>query len=224
MARIFSILAGLSLLALIANLVLGLGTGDMEGETRKVWESAKKLQRAEGSYLSDEPQRLAARRELDEVRQAYRPSLSKLRRHIWVGVLASLLTLLVNSVAITYFLGTARWCREVVETYDLDRQPARTSLQYKRQVFFLAFGSMVVILAIVILGALADPTRNPQDELSYVGRWRLAHFSLAVLGVAWIGLAYWWQVQRITANSQIIQSIMQQVEQIAPESTKESTA
>ena len=45
--------------------------------------------------------------------------------HRLSGVLAALLVVLVNSMAVTYFIGTGRWCREVVETYGLDPEIGR---------------------------------------------------------------------------------------------------
>lgn len=40
--------------------------------------------------------------------------------HRLSGVLAALVVVLVNSMAVTYFVGTSRWVREVVETYGLE--------------------------------------------------------------------------------------------------------
>ena len=39
--------------------------------------------------------------------------------HRLSGVLAALVVVLVNSMAVTYFVGTSRWVREVAETYGL---------------------------------------------------------------------------------------------------------
>jgi hypothetical protein len=47
--------------------------------------------------------------------------------HILLGVLAALVTVLVNSISVTYFIGTSRWCKEVADVYHLDPElPRRT--------------------------------------------------------------------------------------------------
>ena len=215
--RVFTILALLSLVALGTNIVLGLRTGDLAAETRQMRQVADQYKRTARSLLKDSAEKEAARVAFEQARSEFQPKLARLTLHIWVGIVAGLLTLLVNAVAITYFLGTARWCREVVETYDLDRELAQQSLAHKRRVFFLAFISMAVILAIVVFGALADPVRSYRSDLSELTRWRLTHFFLALLGTGWIGLAYYWQIQRAAANARIIRTIMEQVEQKATE-------
>ena len=40
--------------------------------------------------------------------------------HRLSGVFSGLTVVLVNSMTVTYFIGTGRWCREVAETYSLD--------------------------------------------------------------------------------------------------------
>ena len=39
--------------------------------------------------------------------------------HRLSGVAAALAVVLVNSIVVTYFVGTSRWCKEVAETYQL---------------------------------------------------------------------------------------------------------
>ena len=40
--------------------------------------------------------------------------------HKLMGIATAIMVMLVCSIAVTYFIGTSRWCREVVETYDLN--------------------------------------------------------------------------------------------------------
>lgn len=220
-ARIFSVLAAISTLCLVTNLVLGLRTGDMEAATRRVFESAQEYYAKTNSHIATEAQKKSAQEQLDQAQAEFAPMLSRLTLHIWVGIVTALLTLLVNAVAITYFIGTARWCREVVETFDLDRNLAFESLQRKRRVFVLGFLSMLVILAIVFCGALADPTRSLQPDTTALAKWRFAHFTVAVLGSAWIILAYGIQIRHIAANSSVIATIMDRVE-LASERDREA--
>ncbi|MEX0611406.1 MAG: hypothetical protein WD229_04735, partial [Pirellulales bacterium] len=47
--------------------------------------------------------------------------------HRLTGIAAALGVVFVESVIVTYFIGTSRWCREVVETYGLDRTAVEAS-------------------------------------------------------------------------------------------------
>ena len=40
--------------------------------------------------------------------------------HRLTGMAAALGVVFVESVVVTYFIGTSRWCKEVSETYQLD--------------------------------------------------------------------------------------------------------
>ena len=40
------------------------------------------------------------------------------------GTSAALAVVFVHSIAVTYFIGTSRWCKEVTETYQLDASSA----------------------------------------------------------------------------------------------------
>lgn len=42
-----------------------------------------------------------------------------------MGIATGLLALFVNSVSVTYFIGTSRWCKEVVDTYELETELAK---------------------------------------------------------------------------------------------------
>jgi len=77
--------------------------------------------------------------------------------HRLSGVLAALLVVLVNSMAVTYFIGTGRWCREVVETYGLDAALIGRSKRLKRGAFPFAVIGMLSMVGIVALGGAADP-------------------------------------------------------------------
>ena len=59
----------------------------------------------------------------------------KARVHRLMGVAAAIVVVLVNSIVVTYFIGTSRWCKEVVDTYSLDRELVRRSARLKRRTF-----------------------------------------------------------------------------------------
>ena len=64
--------------------------------------------------------------------------------HRLSGVFAALMVVLVNSMAVTYFIGTGRWCREVVETYGLSAALTQGAKAIKRAAFP---GSVIGMLA-----------------------------------------------------------------------------
>ena len=75
--------------------------------------------------------------------------------HRLSGVLAALMVVLVNSMAVTYFIGTGRWCREVVETYGLDGSYIERSRRLKRSAFpFALLGMLAVVTVVAVSVAL----------------------------------------------------------------------
>ncbi len=77
--------------------------------------------------------------------------------HRLLGVAAGILVVLVNSIVVTYFIGTSRWCKEVVETYQLNPELVRRSVALKRRAFPWALSGMLVIIGVTALGGAADP-------------------------------------------------------------------
>ena len=58
--------------------------------------------------------------------------------HRLTGIAAALGVVFVESVVVTYFIGTSRWCKEVTETYRLDPNRVRQSNRLKRRAFAVA--------------------------------------------------------------------------------------
>jgi hypothetical protein len=133
--------------------------------------------------------------------------------HFLLGVLASLVTVLVNSVSVTYFIGTTRWCREVVEEYGLDVSLFERSRDLKRITYPCALGGVFVMLGIICAGAAADPGANGGTSAD----WVVPHFMAAILGTAAIGWAFWMQVGTVGKNFVVIQEILEQVNAIRAE-------
>ena len=92
--------------------------------------------------------------------------------HRLTGVLAALVVVLVNSLTVTYFIGTGRWCREVVEVYGLDQAFVTRSAKLKRSAFPFAMAGMLAIVAIVALGGAADPAAGRKGSRDWV-TWHL---------------------------------------------------
>jgi hypothetical protein len=208
-ARIFLALALFALTLNLAALGLGLAIGDLNGISRQWLEAKRAFEEAQRNPRATEAQRAEAEAEKDAVLQKYRPLRSRFGLHSLCGIAAALVTVLVNSVAVTYFVGTSRWCREVVETYQLPQELADRSQQLKRKTFPWAILGIVSILVIVSLGAASDPGANIQTSDHYV-TW---HWNISVVGVGAIGWAFLAQVGLVGANYEIIEQILALVHQ-----------
>lgn len=124
--------------------------------------------------------------------------------HRLSGVLAALVVVLVNSMAVTYFIGTGRWCREVVETYGLDAGIVERSRQLKRRAFPLALTGMLAVVAIVALGGAADPATGRRGSRDWVTPHLLGGLGLAA-AIAWCFQA---QLPGIRRQHDLIEEVM----------------
>jgi hypothetical protein len=128
--------------------------------------------------------------------------------HFLCGLACSMVVLLVNSVSITYFVGTSRWAKEVTAAYSLPGEYVERSTNLKRRCWPLAISGMVAMLGIVALGGAADPaTGRAGTEW-----WATPHMLGALLGMTWISVAFVLQRNLIFSNYQVIGEVMQQVE------------
>ncbi len=129
--------------------------------------------------------------------------------HRLSGVLTALVVVLVNSMGVTYFIGTGRWCREVVEAYGLDGSFIARSRQLKRSAFPYALLGMLGVVAIVALGGAADPASGrPGTEV-----WVTPHL-LGGLGIgAGIALCFLGQLAPIRGHSRLVDELMDAVRQ-----------
>lgn len=133
--------------------------------------------------------------------------------HRLLGVAAALVVVLVNSIVVTYFIGTSRWCKEVVETYGLDAEFIRRSVVLKRRTFPWALMSMLAIVGVVALGGAADPASGRQGT----EHWVMPHLIGALVGLAFIAYAFFVQGQNIAAHHQVINDIVAEVRRIRVE-------
>jgi hypothetical protein len=133
--------------------------------------------------------------------------------HRLTGVAAALVVVFVESVVVTYFIGTSRWCREVVETYKLDPSAVRASNRLKRKTFPWALLGMLTVVAVIALGAAADPATGRANTQS----WADWHFFGAGLGIALIAWTYVVAWTNILANHAIIEQLVAEVARIRHE-------
>ncbi|HEV2973313.1 MAG TPA: hypothetical protein VGY55_25320 [Pirellulales bacterium] len=145
------------------------------------------------------------------------PQLPKLLNlaivHKMLGLASALAVVFVNSIVVTYFIGTSRWCKEVVETYSLDRELLRQSVILKRRTFPWAVLAMLAIVGVIALGAAADPgTGHPGTET-----WVIPHLIGALVGLAFIVWTFVIEAQRIRAHHEVITEILSEVKRIRAE-------
>lgn len=131
-------------------------------------------------------------------------------RHMLTGVAAALAIVLVESIAVTYFIGTSRWCKEVTETYRLPGDDLIQSNRLKRRTFPWCVLGMLTVVAVGALGAASDPGTGRPNTASMAGVHQLAAL-LGMLVVAWTYYRAW---LNIAANQQVIQRIVRQVQEI----------
>jgi len=127
--------------------------------------------------------------------------------HRLSGVLAALVVVLVNSLAVTYFIGTGRWVREVVEAYGLDDSLVQRSRRLKRGAFPFALAGMGAVVAIVALGGAADPASGRRGTQDWVTPHLVGGIGLAA-AIAWCFQA---QVPAIRRQQDLIGDVMEAV-------------
>ncbi|NOZ39408.1 MAG: hypothetical protein GXP24_04180 [Planctomycetes bacterium] len=127
--------------------------------------------------------------------------------HMLTGTSAAIAVLFVHSVAITYFVGTSRWCKEVTETYRLDPKPLQRSAWLKRKTFLKCVMGMLSVVGVAALGAASDPGTGGKAT----AEWASIHLGGAFLGLAFIAWTYYRAWLNIVANQSVIQEIVEAV-------------
>jgi hypothetical protein len=228
LARIFSILALVALLLLAANFVVGLWGGDFNAAAQRKREAQNRLVDAERQVRASR-NRVSA--ELEEAREEaatadaeFRVPRSRMTLHVLLGSAAALVTVLVSSITITYFIGTSRWCREVCETYRLSPELAERSTRLKRSTFPWALAGALAVIVAIGLGAAADPSgANWSRSASFV----VPHYLAAMVALVVVMAAFWVQIGRIAENYGVIEEILAEVQRVRAEknlAVEESTA
>jgi hypothetical protein len=124
--------------------------------------------------------------------------------HRLSGVLAALVVVLVNSMAVTYFVGTSRWVREVAETYGLDPAVIERGRRLKRAAFPFAVAGMLAVVGIVALGGAADPATGRKGSRDWVTPHLLGALGLTA-AIAWCFQA---QLPGIRRQHELIDEVM----------------
>ncbi len=133
--------------------------------------------------------------------------------HRLTGIFAAICVVFVESIIITYFVGTSRWIKEVVTTYQLEVGLFNQSAELKRKTFPWAVMGMLAVVGMGALGAASDPSTGSQTTAD----WTMIHFLSAFVGLVFIGYTYFIAWNNIAANHEVIQEIVTQVKNIRDE-------
>jgi hypothetical protein len=217
-ARIFSVLAVLAVLLLAANFVVGLWGGDFNAAAQRKRESQVRVidlerrQRPDRTITSSELEK--ARQEAMAANDGFHTPRARMTLHMMLGSAAALVTVLVNSITITYFIGTSRWCKEVCETYRLDSELAERATRLKRGTFPWALAGILAVILMIGLGAAADPSgANWALSTKFV----MPHYLSAMIGLVVVIAAFGVQIGRIAENYGVIEEIVSEVQRIRAE-------
>ena len=212
MSRIYLALGLFATSLLVANVVIGLTGGDTNAAAGEYRQAMADLADAERQQIPGQPpsqQLKTAREGFAAEAKKYQPVRSRQTLHFLLGLLAVLVTLLLNSISLTYFLGTGRWCREVTEAYELDPILIDRSKQIKRRNYPWWMMVNCALLAIIILGGASDPSANTTNS----GIWVLPHRLVAIAGTCLIASAFLKQVGLVGEHYQLIDEILELVEE-----------
>jgi hypothetical protein len=146
-----------------------------------------------------------------------RPDQTAVRVHFMAGLATALLVVLVESIVITWFIGTGRWCREVAETYHLDPSYVRRSARLKRRAFPWAVTGMLTVVGIAALGAAADPAAAVRAQPPFGLAWSQVHLIGALAGTSFIAGSFVALWVLIDGHRQLILDILAEVRRIRAE-------
>ena len=212
MNRIFFSLALVAIFALACNYLLGLSIGDYNAEVQTWREQTERVRSLSLRRVAPDPDELAAARgDLQKTNERRQPQMKLVRWHWHLGLGSALITILVNSITVTYFVGTSRWCKEVVDAYRLEPELAQKSARLKRRTFPWAVFSMLSMVVVAALGAASEPGNN---LVRLPANWVIVHFTVASLALGLVAVSFIIQATNVHTNYQLIQDVMDQVRKI----------
>ena len=127
--------------------------------------------------------------------------------HLITGLAAALSVVFAHSIVVTYFIGTSRWCREVVDVYGLPATAAEASAQLKRRTFPWCLLGMLTVVVMGALGAAADPATGRLNTAA----WADVHLAATSLGIALVVWSFYIAWGRIEANRHVIDGLVEEV-------------
>lgn len=211
LTRIFLSLSVVATIALIANLFVGLLTGDYQTVVREQIAASKEYKQKQKDRSATKEEIAAAREKFLKLETDHKPYHAWIAVHVFLGCAAAILTTLVNSVAITYFVGTSRWIKEVVDAYGMDPKLEQQGQRIKRGSFAWSVAGMLAVVSLVFFGGAADPRGA---NYAYSAHFVLPHYLLAFVVIAFVLLSFWKQWTKIAVNYRLIAEIMAEVQRI----------
>lgn len=203
MSRIFSVLAIVSTTFLVVAVVLGLWTGDYNGEANRFREAVRQV-----------PENDTAARErdemLNEIHANLEPIQSRTGQHRLVAIFSSLAVIFVNCISVTYFIGTNRWGKEVVNAYSLDNSYSERIRRLKKTAFPWSLLSVVMVMVTAAFGAASDPATGRSET----AMWVTPHFFLGLATLAVVVWSFFNQVKKIKGNTDVTREIESEVHRI----------
>lgn len=125
--------------------------------------------------------------------------------HFVGGLATAIGILLVHCLIFTYFLGTGRWVKEVTIAYRMPDEPwHKQTRELKRATFPPALFSMLIGIGAAAAGAGAQLQAWP---------WYV-HMILGLLTLAINLWAFRIEIRNVTANAEIIEGVMREVDRI----------
>ena len=203
MSRIFTVLAIVSTTFLIVAVVLGLWTGDYNGEADRYRETIRQV-------AENDTEVRERKTKLDEIRANLEPIQSRTGQHRLVAIFSSLAVIFVNCISVTYFIGTNRWGKEVVEAYSLDASYSERIRKLKKSSFPFSLAGVVMVMVTASFGAAADPATGYEST----SKWVTTHFLLGISTLAVVVWSFFNQVKKIKGNTDVTQEIESEVHRI----------
>jgi hypothetical protein len=130
--------------------------------------------------------------------------------HRLSGLGAALVVVLVESIVVTYFIGTSRWCKEVVETYKLDPVLVQRSTRLKRRTFPWALLGMLGVVVVIAFGGASDPATGQPNTREWAN-WHLVGAIAGIMLIVWTYVVAW---NNVVANHEIIRTVVDEVTRI----------
>ena len=199
------------MLLLLANVVVGITGGDFNAACQEYMQARHRLADVEKQRGSTEATLETAQQAREAAMRNFNRALPAMTTHFFLGVTATLVTILVNSISVTYFVGTSRWSKEVVDTYHLAPELAEESARIKRRSFPWALLGIFTMLLVAGLGGAADPRGA---NLVHSAHWVQPHFLTALGSIGLIGWSFLMQGECLADHFQLIERIMAEVRRI----------
>lgn len=211
-SRIFSTLSVVSVLLLTVVIWLGLSIGDYNRPWKEVIGLQEKLRELQLKPQSAETdtQRKELQDEFDTLYEDLQPLRSRASNHKMFAIFTGIFTVLVNCIGVTYFIGTSRWCKEVVQTYSMSTSFVDESDKIKRRSFPWAVLGFFTVLGIIAMGAAADPATLRQTT----SRWVTPHLWAGIGGTTFIAWAFFSQFVQIQSHGELVERILAEVRRI----------